>query len=168
MVSFPDEILLNIFNYLPVKHLLKAREVCKEWKRVAEDNSIWYNLLQMVQPDDLMRDKDHCYFLRLHTCENELSTWMATYFEWAPYYQLRKEQDDLLLKHLRADVGRMNFFCENRNHEAFCPARPDKSILYWKGCLKVMAHGYRECDGCWMRHDRIEEVYQSFIERYFK
>lgn len=40
-VNLPDEILLYIFRYLPVKELLPLRLVNRQWKRVASDSSMY-------------------------------------------------------------------------------------------------------------------------------
>ncbi|KAK3586732.1 hypothetical protein CHS0354_017531 [Potamilus streckersoni] len=39
-----DDILLNVFCYLPAATVIKASEVCKTWYRVAFDEFLWKNL----------------------------------------------------------------------------------------------------------------------------
>ena len=40
-----DEIILNIFHSLDAGEVLKCTLVCKRWHRVANDNSLWQNLV---------------------------------------------------------------------------------------------------------------------------
>ncbi|XP_064606850.1 F-box/LRR-repeat protein 12-like [Liolophura sinensis] len=39
--ALPDNILLEILSYLPVKELCMAGRVCRRWRRVVRDNSLW-------------------------------------------------------------------------------------------------------------------------------
>ncbi|KAL5021274.1 hypothetical protein ScPMuIL_000429 [Solemya velum] len=39
--SLPDNIALEIFSYLPVKELCVAGSVCRRWRRITNDNSLW-------------------------------------------------------------------------------------------------------------------------------
>lgn len=44
-VDIPDEIMLQIFSYLPAYYLCKTCIfVNKNWKRVAEDDKLWYEI----------------------------------------------------------------------------------------------------------------------------
>ncbi len=38
---FPEPILLNFFENLPVVQILIARRVCKTWKRIGENELLW-------------------------------------------------------------------------------------------------------------------------------
>ncbi|XP_030052962.1 F-box/LRR-repeat protein 12 [Microcaecilia unicolor] len=38
---FPDSVLLHILSYLPVKDLLRSGRVCKRWKKLVLDKSLW-------------------------------------------------------------------------------------------------------------------------------
>ncbi len=40
-----DEIILNILRSLDANEVLKCCLVCKRWHRVANDNSLWHNLV---------------------------------------------------------------------------------------------------------------------------
>ncbi|NXM67763.1 SKP2 protein, partial [Serilophus lunatus] len=40
----PDELLLAIFAYLPLKDLLKVSLICKRWHRLSFDESLWQTL----------------------------------------------------------------------------------------------------------------------------
>uniref|UniRef100_A0A663N8P9 S-phase kinase associated protein 2 n=1 Tax=Athene cunicularia TaxID=194338 RepID=A0A663N8P9_ATHCN len=40
----PDELLLAIFVYLPLNDLLEASLVCKRWRRLSFDESLWQSL----------------------------------------------------------------------------------------------------------------------------
>uniref|UniRef100_A0A8D0END4 S-phase kinase associated protein 2 n=1 Tax=Strix occidentalis caurina TaxID=311401 RepID=A0A8D0END4_STROC len=40
----PDELLLAIFAYLPLNDLLEASLVCKRWRRLSFDESLWQSL----------------------------------------------------------------------------------------------------------------------------
>ncbi|XP_050185238.1 S-phase kinase-associated protein 2 isoform X1 [Myiozetetes cayanensis] len=42
--ALPDELLLAIFAYLPLKDLLKVSVICKRWHRLAFDESLWQTL----------------------------------------------------------------------------------------------------------------------------
>lgn len=37
----PDEIILDIFHYLSVQDLRKTLQVCKQWKRITLDHTLW-------------------------------------------------------------------------------------------------------------------------------
>ena len=40
-----DEIVLNILRFLDANEVLKCSLVCKRWRRIANDNSLWQNLV---------------------------------------------------------------------------------------------------------------------------
>ncbi|NWI96028.1 SKP2 protein, partial [Pitta sordida] len=42
--NLPDELLLAIFAYLPLKDLLKVSLICKRWHRLSFDESLWQSL----------------------------------------------------------------------------------------------------------------------------
>ncbi|XP_076470133.1 F-box only protein 15-like [Babylonia areolata] len=42
--NLPDELLLNIFTYLDVVSLLQASQVCRRWRDVSQDNSLWQRM----------------------------------------------------------------------------------------------------------------------------
>ncbi|XP_048451229.1 S-phase kinase-associated protein 2 isoform X1 [Rhincodon typus] len=42
--ELPDELLLVIFRFLSLPHLLKASRVSKRWYRLAFDKSLWYSV----------------------------------------------------------------------------------------------------------------------------
>ncbi|XP_010189454.1 PREDICTED: S-phase kinase-associated protein 2, partial [Mesitornis unicolor] len=42
--ALPDELLLTVFAYLPLKELLKASQICKRWHRLSFDESLWLTL----------------------------------------------------------------------------------------------------------------------------
>ncbi|XP_072272698.1 S-phase kinase-associated protein 2 isoform X1 [Pyxicephalus adspersus] len=42
--SLPDELLLGIFSYLHLTDLLKVSRVCKRWRRLSCDESLWHSL----------------------------------------------------------------------------------------------------------------------------
>ncbi|NXN88508.1 SKP2 protein, partial [Bombycilla garrulus] len=42
--ALPDELLLAIFAYFPLKDLLKVSTICKRWRRLAFDESLWQTL----------------------------------------------------------------------------------------------------------------------------
>ncbi|XP_008930360.1 S-phase kinase-associated protein 2 [Manacus vitellinus] len=42
--ALPDELLLAIFAYLPLKDLLKVSVICKRWHRLSFDESLWQTL----------------------------------------------------------------------------------------------------------------------------
>ncbi|XP_023799686.1 S-phase kinase-associated protein 2 isoform X1 [Cyanistes caeruleus] len=42
--ALPDELLLAIFAYLPLKNLLKVSMICKRWHRLSFDESLWQTL----------------------------------------------------------------------------------------------------------------------------
>ncbi|CAJ0577769.1 unnamed protein product, partial [Mesorhabditis spiculigera] len=39
--KLPDKVLTHIFSYLPAHQMLRNRQVCKRWKRVADSPSLW-------------------------------------------------------------------------------------------------------------------------------
>ena len=41
LVDFPDEILLKIFDYLDFKMLGRCAKVCKRFRKVSHDESLW-------------------------------------------------------------------------------------------------------------------------------
>ncbi|CAL1546776.1 unnamed protein product [Lymnaea stagnalis] len=41
LIKIPENILLEIFKYLPVKDRCVAGSVCKKWRRIVKDNSLW-------------------------------------------------------------------------------------------------------------------------------
>jgi len=40
----PSELILQIFGYLDDKNLLQAAKVCKQFKQIAYDESLWHEL----------------------------------------------------------------------------------------------------------------------------
>lgn len=42
----PDEIAFKIFYYLDAKALCRAAQVCKNWKRLADDDLIWHRMCE--------------------------------------------------------------------------------------------------------------------------
>ncbi|XP_059151277.1 F-box only protein 39-like [Physella acuta] len=42
--NLPPEILLNIFNNLPIKDVATSAQVCKTWKEAATEKSLWRSL----------------------------------------------------------------------------------------------------------------------------
>ncbi|KFO56754.1 S-phase kinase-associated protein 2, partial [Corvus brachyrhynchos] len=42
--ALPDELLLAIFAYLPLRDLLKVSMICKRWHRLSFDESLWQTL----------------------------------------------------------------------------------------------------------------------------
>ncbi|NXO04950.1 SKP2 protein, partial [Rhinopomastus cyanomelas] len=42
--GLPDELLLAIFNYLPLIDLLKVSQTCKRWRSLSFDESLWQTL----------------------------------------------------------------------------------------------------------------------------
>ncbi|NXJ99145.1 SKP2 protein, partial [Corythaixoides concolor] len=42
--ALPDELLLAIFAYLPLNDLLKVSQVCKRWRCLSFDESLWHTL----------------------------------------------------------------------------------------------------------------------------
>ncbi|XP_010216024.1 PREDICTED: S-phase kinase-associated protein 2-like, partial [Tinamus guttatus] len=42
--ALPDELLLAIFAYLPLNDLLKVSLICKRWRRLSFDESLWQTL----------------------------------------------------------------------------------------------------------------------------
>ncbi|XP_038600245.1 S-phase kinase-associated protein 2 [Tachyglossus aculeatus] len=42
--TLPDELLLEIFSYLPLHDLLKISQTCKRWHRLSLDESLWQTL----------------------------------------------------------------------------------------------------------------------------
>ncbi|NWU90325.1 SKP2 protein, partial [Upupa epops] len=42
--TLPDELLLAIFNYLPLIDLLKVSQTCKRWRSLSFDESLWQTL----------------------------------------------------------------------------------------------------------------------------
>ncbi|XP_013194048.1 F-box/LRR-repeat protein 7 [Amyelois transitella] len=43
--TLPDELIISIFKLLPLDSLLACEEVCKRWKKLAQDASIWRSIL---------------------------------------------------------------------------------------------------------------------------
>ncbi|GFN95148.1 F-box/lrr-repeat protein 12-like [Plakobranchus ocellatus] len=41
ILEIPENLLLQIFTYLPVKDRCITGRVCKQWRRVVQDNSLW-------------------------------------------------------------------------------------------------------------------------------
>ncbi|XP_054788700.1 uncharacterized protein LOC129294391 isoform X1 [Prosopis cineraria] len=46
MESLPGEICLKIFCFLDYQHLVVVQQVCRKWKLLASDNSLWSNLFK--------------------------------------------------------------------------------------------------------------------------
>ncbi|KAJ7987126.1 hypothetical protein DPEC_G00335520 [Dallia pectoralis] len=42
--NLPDELLLGILSYLPLKDLLRMSRVCKRWHRLSLDESLWHSV----------------------------------------------------------------------------------------------------------------------------
>ncbi|XP_062455263.1 S-phase kinase-associated protein 2 [Rhea pennata] len=42
--ALPDELLLAVFAYLPLNDLLKVSLICKRWRRLSFDESLWQTL----------------------------------------------------------------------------------------------------------------------------
>lgn len=41
MSWLPDSVLLEVLNFLPVQDLIRSGRVCKRWKRLVKDKSLW-------------------------------------------------------------------------------------------------------------------------------
>jgi hypothetical protein len=41
-----EELLLYSFSFLELKDLLRAEQVCKTWKRISNDTSLWKSFSQ--------------------------------------------------------------------------------------------------------------------------
>ena len=41
MDSLPDDVWLEVFSFLSQKDLLRAALVCRTWKRLSRDSSLW-------------------------------------------------------------------------------------------------------------------------------
>lgn len=41
----PDELLINIFQYLSIESILECERVCSRWKKLSRDLSLWRNLV---------------------------------------------------------------------------------------------------------------------------
>lgn len=46
--SFPDELVINIFSYLPPWDLISASQVCRQWHRCTEESNLWRPFLQKI------------------------------------------------------------------------------------------------------------------------
>ena len=44
IANFPDEVLLQIFSFLPWTDLVSVRKTCSRWQELSEDNSLLRNL----------------------------------------------------------------------------------------------------------------------------
>ena len=54
--ELPTEILLQIFSLLSLKDLCKCASVCKLWRKIAHDETLWFNLnLSKLDIIDLKR-----------------------------------------------------------------------------------------------------------------
>ena len=54
---FPDEILLRTFDHFDTKTLARSSQVCKRWKLVSQDQSLWENLYKEEYGKDLQSEK---------------------------------------------------------------------------------------------------------------
>lgn len=76
--SLPDELIVEIFRYLPIQDLLNARAVCKEWKQIASDDILWAELFFKIYPHKL---KAEFYFDTLVYEYGKLTKYLSgTYF----------------------------------------------------------------------------------------
>ncbi|KAH9499937.1 F-box/LRR-repeat protein 12 [Bulinus truncatus] len=53
--SLPENILLEILSYLPVKDRCIAGRVCKQWRRIVKDNSLWRHVNLLEYRLDLLK-----------------------------------------------------------------------------------------------------------------
>ena len=63
-LELPKEIAVNVFSYLSVRDLANCCSVNKQWKAIAEDDLIWFNIyhhLKLNKRDNLVvvDDRDH-------------------------------------------------------------------------------------------------------------
>ncbi len=49
-LHFPEEMLLNIYEFLSERDLMAVRTVCSLWKRISAENSLWKEKIKMKTP----------------------------------------------------------------------------------------------------------------------
>ena len=52
LASFPSELLLNIFSFLPWRSLLTCGHVCQLWRLISEDDFLWDPFYKTIQFSD--------------------------------------------------------------------------------------------------------------------
>jgi len=76
---FPEEVLLNIFDYLNPKELAKSGQVCRKWYQLSQDYTLWKKFTQAEKKDTVQTWKSHVVteilskpFLGLYSLNNQL------------------------------------------------------------------------------------------------
>lgn len=69
MDALPDEILLHVISFLPLKDKFVAKSVCKEWNVVAEESiGNEEKLIVSSRSPESVKDTDSCYLrMRMRT-----------------------------------------------------------------------------------------------------
>jgi hypothetical protein len=49
-----DEVMVAVLRWLPAVDLAKARQVCHDWRRVADDDLLWRSLATSVLTPPLL------------------------------------------------------------------------------------------------------------------
>ncbi len=67
--SFPDEILLKVIQYLPAQDLARAGRVCRRFRRIAAEDSLWKPFCQrdFLGPAQAVGDSFKATYQRCHT-----------------------------------------------------------------------------------------------------
>ena len=55
--SLPNEILFNVFNHFDTKTLARSSQVCKRWKLISQDQTLWEKLYKEEYGKDLQSEK---------------------------------------------------------------------------------------------------------------
>ncbi|XP_076283274.1 F-box and WD repeat domain containing 5 [Lasioglossum baleicum] len=116
----PDSILLNIFQYLTLRELIIAGEVCKSWHRVSYDGFLWKNLFYQTYEIDpvvgMMPGK---------------TSWFEEFKRLT--YHIPLIQTEELTKH-NHEVLHVSF---SHNGEMFATCSKDGCIFVWKSQYPV-------------------------------
>ena len=107
-VQAPDDILLKIFSFLPMKDLLNVTQCCQKWYRVANDDILWKSKVLAILPkqNNVPAFYDHM-------------TWKQV-FELL-YYHTPTVESELFLDH-EDEVWHVNF---SRDGSMFATASKD-------------------------------------------
>ncbi|KIA78304.1 F-box protein [Parachlamydia acanthamoebae] len=59
LTYLPEEMALGILTFLPIPEIARCAEVCKKWRRLASDNSLWEKMLPKAILEPGMNLREH-------------------------------------------------------------------------------------------------------------
>ncbi|XP_062592742.1 F-box/LRR-repeat protein 12-like [Saccostrea cucullata] len=122
--DLPENLLLKIFDYLPVKELCIIGRVCRQWRRIVRDNSLWRHVDLLNYRLDL---KKMWKVIRSHLSECLLSIKVKGFMDTGKPKSSAHSLSDAMLNDLKdrcpnlAEIHLKNCNTTNLNPKLFPP-----------------------------------------------